>query len=326
MTLFVNYVAHPGRGSTLNLTVARVLVCLFAAWKVGTYAFTGLTAFPAFLFAESPVVQNRWLAPMQGCPAWVAWEQAATVLCLLLVAAGWRVRLSAFAAAALLTHLAGLNLLLVNEKTFLFPVYFLILYALLAPGDRVAIAREGASVPEYRLHTLRWFLVVFSLIYFFTGLAKLQGGDLTLAWAGAENIRIILQHNALTHLHVQPAAASWIVGYDALLAAIGGVTLFLELGFLVAVLCRWPIAPFVLGLACMHTGILATMHLNYLTDMLVCYAVFVPWDSLRAFAARRVPRSGWRRCQCLRRALLRPRWSCRSHRDRFARAKPRPGR
>jgi hypothetical protein len=299
MSLFVNYVAHPARSTPLNLAVARILVCLYAAWKVGTYPFGGLADFPAFLFLDNPLAQqNNFFAMPHAWLRFIPLEQALIVVCLLLVALGWRVGVTAFLGAFLLAHLSGLNFLIINEKTFLLTIYFLIFCGLfrkydgLTPGDLKRLLAGTTAPPrstgtDFPMPALRAFLVTFSLIYFFTGVAKWQGGGLSLAWANAENIRIIVQSNALYHIHETPLVASWIMPHDAIFAGAGLLTLLLELGFVAAVLARWSITPFILGLACMHAGILATMHLNYLSDMAVFYAVFIPWDSLVARLARR---------------------------------------
>lgn len=296
----LNYQRVRTRPGALNLAVARVLVCLYAAWKVATYPFPALAHFPPFLFLANPLApQNHAFALPPALLGWVPAEQTAIVICLLLVALGWQTGLAAALGALLLAHLSGLNYLLVNERTFLLTVYFLILYALWRHDDpfrldallaaRRATPFAGSPAPspavagapprrEHPHHALRLFQVAFALIYFFTGIAKLRGGGFSLAWASADNLRLILQHNALYHLHELPRAAAWMLDQNLLLAAAAGTTLALELGFLPALLLRAPITPFVVGLAGMHLAILATMHLNYFTDMVVFFAVFLPWD------------------------------------------------
>lgn len=299
MSLFINYVANPTRRSPLNLAVARVLVCLYAAWKVGSYPFAELAGFPAFLFTQNDLAaQNYFLAASPGWLRFIPIEQAVIVVCLLLVALGWRTGVTAFVGALLLAHLSGLNYLISNEKTFLLPIYFLILYGLYRHHDPLTLdqvrarrlCRDSACVPpapdaphpRYPMPALRLFLVVFSLVYFFTGVAKWQGGGHSLAWAAPENIRLIVHKNALYHIHEWPPVAEALMSCDVVFALAGALTLLLELGFFVAVILRGPITPFILGLAGMHAGILATMQLNYLADMSIFYGVFLPWDELIA--------------------------------------------
>lgn len=325
MSLFINYWARPRRASPLNLMVARMLVGLYAAWKVGTYPFAELASFPPFLFLENELArQNTFFAPSPEYLSLIPWEQALLVVCLLLVAAGWRLGLTAGLSAALLAHLSGLNYLIINEKTFLPIVYFLIFCGLYRHQDsgtwdrwrrsrgqapeslKASLLQHNAGPPPAALYppsALRAFLLTFSLIYFFTGWAKWCGGGHGWAWAAAENVRLIVQKNALYHIHEMPPAASLVMPHDLAFAVMGNATLLLELGFVLAVLARLPITPFILGLAGMHAGILATMQLNYLTDMLPLYALFLPWDGL---ARRLAPTGSWTvtydgRCRfCLR--------------------------
>lgn len=289
MRIFVNYVASPGRATPLNLAVARIIVGLYAAWKVATYPFAGIRDFPHFLLLANPLApQNAFFARASGTLAWIPAAQLAIVLCLIVFASGRWTRLAAGGGALLLAGLSGLNYLIVNERTFLLTVYFLIFYGLYCSADRgrleVRSCRSGASTrdaaPRYPLSALRLFQIVFAAIYFFTGVAKIKGGGMSLAWADAANVRLVLQHNAVYHLHEMPRVAAAILPHDAILGGIGIATLALELGFLPALLLRAPIGPFALGLVGMHLGILATMHLNYLTDMAVFFALFVAWDDL----------------------------------------------
>lgn len=292
MSLFINYMARPERSSPVNIAAARILVGLYAAWKVGTYPFAELAGFPALLFTQHDLAaQNYFFAAGPGWFRFIPVEQTLIVICLLLVAVGWRTGVTAFTAALLLAHLSGLNYLISNEKTFLLYIYFLILYGLYHQHDPLTLdrllahrsRRDADPAPpsaRYPMPALRLFLLVFSLVYFFTGVAKWQGGGHSLAWAAPENIRLIVHKNALYHIHEWPPLAEALMSYDIVFALAGALTLLLELGFFVAVILRGPITPFILGLAGMHAGILATMQLNYLADMAIFYAVFLPWDDL----------------------------------------------
>jgi hypothetical protein len=284
--LFVNYVADARRATPTNLAVARVLVGLYAAWKVASYPFTGLQAFPeALVFANPLAPQNTFFAGIDTARAWVPAAQVAIVACLVLTAIGRATRLAGAVAALLLAAHSGLNYLIVNERTYLLTIYFLIFHGLYAGEDtRRGDARKPGAPPAApsRLMPLRLLQIVVAAVYFFAGVAKLVGGGLDLDWARADNVRLILQHNATSHLHEMPAAAAAILPHDALLAAIGLATLALELAFLPALLLRAPIGAFAVGLLGMHAGIVATMHLNYLTDMTVFFATFVAWDDVAA--------------------------------------------
>lgn len=280
MSLFINYWANPERPTVFNLRVARILIGALGVWKTATYPFTAIATFPEFaLTADSRFAgQNFFFAVCRPSAVGLRWEQAAAVAALALFAIGWRTGLTGALAALLLAHLTGLNFLLVNERTFLPIIYFLILYALFR---HEAPRPHQPQIARCRLSCMAYFLLVLSLIYFFTGWAKVKGGGGTFAWASASNIKAILQHNAITHIHETPAAMTWLLNRHALCAAVGAGTLMLELGFVWAVLLRRAVTPFFLGLAGMHAGILLTMQVNYLSDFGAIYLLFIPWDELR---------------------------------------------
>lgn len=279
MSLFINYVAHPERTSPFNLTMSRIIISIYGIWKVATYPFRGLSTYPAFAFtADAFTTPVHFLASIKLSAGLIAAEQAAVCILLVMFGLGWRTGLSAFLAAILLSHIAGLNYLLVNEKTFLPIIYFLIFFALFRDEEKTPVRGEDASPGRYRMTSLALFLVVLSLIYFFTGWAKVKGGGLSLAWAEGANIKAILHHNSLYHIHTYPDVTSWLLSRSVWCSLLGISTLLLELGFVVAVLGRLPITPFVIGLAGMHAGIVLTMQVNYLSDMAALYLIFLPWD------------------------------------------------
>jgi len=286
---FVNYLAHPVRSSPLNLIVARVIISLYALWKIGTYPFGGLADFPEFLFmADTHAVQNQFFAFPQPPVEWVRWEQGIICLCLVLFGLGWRTGLTSVLAAFLLSHLSGLNYLIATEKTFLPIIYFLILYGLFRHELE---GRPGveAGARKYRMSCLTWFLVGLSLLYFFTGFAKFKGGGWSFDWAAGSNLRAILWHNAMYHIHETPPVMAWLLPHGLVCTIIGWSTMALELGFAVAVLMRRSITPFVLGLAGMHAGIVLTMQVNYLGDFGVLYLTLIPWDDVVARWRRGTP-------------------------------------
>lgn len=302
MTIFINYFARATRASSLNLAVARVIICLYGAWKVATYPFVDLAGWPAFIFQAHRLAR---FTPGGMQAWWIIGEQILIVACLLLVAIGWRRAWAIPIGACLLAHLAVLNYPIVNEKTFLPIVYFLIFYGLFRQTDSFTwdryressqrgAAELQASLQNPRpaagveLNSLKWFLVTLGLIYFFTGWCKIRIGQLDqfAAWAVPENMRLILEHNALYHIHHVPPLMEWLRTHPWALWPMGLGTLVLELGFVVAILARRRITLFMFALAAMHLGILLTMGLNYLSDMAILYLAFVPWDSVVARLSR----------------------------------------
>jgi len=102
----------------------------------------------------------------------------------------------------------------------------------------------------------------------------------TSEWASPVNMSRMLEDRALCRGNPLPLAALWLAGSPFMLGAVGAATIVLELGLLAAVVMNRLLTPCFLGLAVMHLGIHATMSVNYFTDMVAMYLVFVPWDIL----------------------------------------------
>lgn len=299
MDWFLNYRHKPYRETSFNLAVARVLVCVLAAWKVTAYPFAGLAAFPPQLLVENAIGQRLWTlyAP------WIGWEQGLAAACLLACAVGLAPGLAAFVASVAMAHLSAAAWPVTSDKTWLPTVYFLLLYAIFRDEDRYVLWPFPKSRPEPRLaraggtdassraplHSLEWFLLMIAVIYFLTGIHKIehgvpflecQHGPHFLEWPTPTNMARMMERGALGRGMPLPAATAWLLEHPFLLGAMGITTLLFELGLLAAVLANRFLTPCLLGLAAMHLGIWFTMRLNYLTDFGAMYLVFVPWDTL----------------------------------------------
>ena len=295
MTLFVNYFRSDSRSTSLNLAIARFVLCLYGAWKIGSYTYHETTLFPRdFLSwsAGSVLASLRW-----NSPQWIILEQVLAVVLLILCAVGAARAVSSFGAALLTTHLAGLAYAFENEKSVLILAFFLIFYGIFRKDDALAfdslfcdrrrsLSTLNASLKSQvdcqpvRLEALKWFLLALALVYFFTGFSKWRAGDWTLAWGSWENIRLAILNNGVGRTLAVSPLGEFLIGQPVLLSIAGYGTLFLELGFLPAVLTGLSITPFLVGLASMHAVILLAMDVNYLTDMVFFYAAFFAWDSL----------------------------------------------
>ena len=301
---FVNYWHQPYRATSLNLAVARVFVCLLAAWKVFAYPFAGIAAYPTDLLQEgAPALWARW--PVHG--QWIEWEQCLAVISLIACAFGIAPRFAAVTAAAIIAHLTAVVWPVCLEKTWLPTVYFLLLYGVFRHEDRLAVwpaqRSDSEAIPRgsgsaqctqgFPLY-FRWFLVTIALIYFCAGLHKLECGGWSIEWATPVNMSRMLEKRAFIRGNPLPPLAAWLQQSPALLSAIGAATIALELGLLVAVLTNRCLTLCFLGLATMHLGIWATMSLNYFTDLCAMYLVFLPWDtfldSIRRSRAARLAR------------------------------------
>ena len=294
---FVNYWHRPYRATSLNLAVARVFVCLLAAWKVFAYPFAGIAAYPTDLVKEgAPALWALW----PGYGQWIAREQCLAVICLIACAFGIAPGFAAVTAAAIIAHLTAVVWPVCCEKTWLPTVYFLLLYGVFRHEDRLVLwpaqrsgseanPRGAGSAPctqGFALHSLRWFLVTIALIYFCTGLHKLEGGGWFIEWGSPVNMSRMLEKRAFIRGDPLPPLAAWLQQSPALLGAIGAATIVLELGLLIAVLANRLLTPCFLGLAAMHLGFWATMRLNYFTDFGAMYLVFLPWDTIYEAIAR----------------------------------------
>ena len=293
--MFINYFRSARRSTCLNLAIARIIICFYCIWKVSTFPFGELAAFPeAFFEGNSHAILGMW----RFTHPWILIaEQVVAVVCLIFVMVGFRTGFFSFVAALLITHLAGLSFAVTAYKTFLLPAYFLIFYGIYRTQDLLTVdhfcsmgsvpqghlnqrLQSAESAPAATLSALKWLLLCMAAIYFFTGFGKFKVAGWDFDWAAAENIRLSLLHNAINRGISLPPLGGLLLEHPWILGLMGAGTLLLELGFVVVVLCGGPITPFILGLAGMHFGILLTMHVNYLTDMMFIYAAFLAWDSL----------------------------------------------
>jgi predicted DCC family thiol-disulfide oxidoreductase YuxK len=200
-------------------------------------------------------------------------------------------------AALLMSHLAGLSFAFNADKTFLLPVYFFIFYGIYRGQDSLtfdhfrslrsksqtdlnALLQAMGEAPAAVLSALKWLLLALAAIYFFTGYGKIKIAGWGFDWAAADNIRLSLLHNPIARGIELPPVGAFLLEQPWLLSLMGPGTLFLELGFVVAVLAGRAVTPFIVGLAGLHLGILLAMNVNYLTDMLFVYAALFAWDSL----------------------------------------------
>jgi len=282
--IFVNYFRERTRDSCVNLAVARVLVAGAALWKLLSYDFADVAAWPAPIFETD---RHAYLFPGEAFLPLLPVEVAVAALCLLLFGAGWRMGLTAFASALLLTHLSALHYVPSNSASTWLPfVYALVFLGVYREHDRLrwdARSAGGSGEDAGRADgstdtvALRWLLGITAGIYFFTGVSKLTRTGLD--WASAESLGLLLHREAVMHLNEVPPAAGLLLEHPALLWLSAAGTLVLECGFLVAVLLRAPLLPFVAGLAGMHAVIGLTMEI-YFFDQLLIYLLFVRWDAL----------------------------------------------
>jgi len=301
VNLFINYFRSNERSTCLNLAVARFVICCYGAWKVASYPFLQAASFPDAFLSWNPYNYLSAFCLQSGYG--VLLEQGVAVVLLIMCALGFARGVSSFGAAFLLTHMEGVCFAIENQKTATNLAFFFILYCIFRRADSIGLddflasrrqspdmlnkaLKENASSHRINLETLKWFLLTLALIYFFTGFSKWQAGDWSLAWGSPENLRLAILNNALGRTLPISPLGEFLAGQPLLLGIAGYGTLFLELGFLIAVLARFSVTPFLLGLAGMHAVIRVAMNVNYFTDMVFLYMAFVAWDSLAEWMQR----------------------------------------
>ena len=288
ISLFVNYFKKPTRESRLNLVVARFLVGGYVIWKMMGYNWNLVVQTP-FTLAFEPY--TALLPP--AAPLVLPVEKWILMLLMVSFIFGYRLRLSTFLGALLLGHLgailATLNPSGVTTSLFI-AVWFLVFFGLFhqqssltleSPGDQLdSLSTTNrylkSKVGPFEMDPLRWSLLSIAVVYFGAGLHKVVQGPFW-EWATVENLsRTIVMRNALEDIF--GGIGPNLVQYPSiiLLAAIG--TLVIELGFVVAVLGRLPITPFVLGIFVFQLGVGLTMGIFFF-DIYPFLLLFFAWDS-----------------------------------------------
>jgi len=288
---FINYFGDETRETPLNLAVARVIISAYTLWKVVSYLDWGVVVeWPVYLHTEytALVLTER--------PWYLLYEQWLVVVLVCLFAVGYRTKWTGFLAALLIAHMsAHLNMVTTGgtSTTFLYPVYLLLLFALYDDYDHLSIeglrrtGRErrqrleetlsSAAERSYAMPQLKWALVMFGLIYLQSGMAKVLDGPLQ-AWVRAANLqRYLVLWQTISGRDLP--LADMLAGSGLLSGLTAWGTVFLENGFIVAILLGATITPFVIGLGAMHVGIAVGMT-PFFFDMFVIYLIFVPWDRI----------------------------------------------
>ena len=291
--MIVNYVRNPTRQSPINLAVARVVLAGYLVWKTLPYDWLLFVAAPFAGFET-----YRFAIPAT-IPELLIVEKWLLVGLLPLFAVGYRVRVTALAAALVVGHFAVVRFTLNTSggaTALFFSSWYLLFFALYA-GDKTdglsadAVRRTGersidelrgflkADAPRsYAMAPLRWSLLAFAIVYFGAGVAKLYIGG--LAWLRPENLSrtLVLFNEAYGH---PLGVGSALVDYPLVVSALAVGTVVLEVGLLVAVVAGLPLWPVVVGLLGMHTGVVVLMGMVFF-DVVPMFAMFVAWDRLYA--------------------------------------------
>lgn len=294
---FVNYVRNTTRDTPINGAMARFLLGGYLIWKTIWYDWHAVLEAP-FIGVE----EFAMLVPQS--PTVLVVEKYLLVLTLLAFMVGYRLRLTAFASALLVSHL-GIVRFVYNSSggvTSLFiAAYFVGFFGIYRHTDELSLDRvrrtSEQSLPSlvsrlkssargtYRMDALRWNLIIFAIVYFGAGFDKLLESG--LAWVQPANLsRIILVHSFLYEQAVTVGGTElpmpfggWLIQYPELVWLSSVATLVVELGLLPAALLGLSVTPFVVGIYGMAATVWLTMGILF-ADVFFYLAMFFTWDRL----------------------------------------------
>jgi hypothetical protein len=275
--MIVNYMQVRARTTRTNIRVAQALVGILGAWIVLSYDFAALAEFPTEAFAS----HRRYggVAPPLVPRELLVVEQLVVAVLLMLVACGWRIRLTALSSALLLMHLGAVIMALSNLKVFAFLIYPLIMFSV---HDGVGRTEGDVGQAEAQAvadaDCLRAIQLATALIYFLTGWAKVNESG--WAWLSPSNLQQVMVVTAEQYLRELPLLGQWVVASPYLAVVASAATIVLELGFLVVLLLRLPLWPMSLGLMSLHVAIFLAMGINYAVYLGILHLLFVAWDRI----------------------------------------------
>ncbi len=278
----------------LQLAVIRVIAAGTALWVLISRDRAGVSGLGAeFWSGVSTITRWRFLL----FPGHESLERFLTVLAAVLLIAtllGVRPRLTAFASALLLYHLAPLESIVWTPAPYgrglTIPTLALLLCGVAPSGDALAPG-AGTTAPSWRygwpVRLLQLWLVS---VYFFSGIAKLRASG--FGWASGENLTHWLRlatQNELVNVHV--AVGGWIADRPLAASAAGVLTLAFELGCLVALFSRRARPWFAFIAIGFHVGIYLAMNITFNSWPLLLafgdwHAVVERWRAWRARRAR----------------------------------------
>jgi predicted DCC family thiol-disulfide oxidoreductase YuxK len=286
---FVNYFADATRVSPVNLAVARVILGGYLFWKTMWYDW--------HLIVNTPFrVTESYLWAIPPAPVLVV-EKYLLLGMLLLFVVGYRVGLTSFLSAAIISHLALVrySLYLGGNTTSLFlGAYVLIFYGLYRDQDVLTVDTirrtgtmridelrdhfDGSPRRSFRADPLRLLLLVLGIVYFGSGLDKVLVGG--AAWFGPANLtRTVVSWASFEGIGL--GLGVLLVEYPILatIASIG--TIVLEMGLLVAILLGVPLTLPVLALLGFMTSIPLTLGILFV-DVFFLVGMLFTWDRLNA--------------------------------------------
>lgn len=285
--MFVNYLSDSDRDSPINLAVARGVVGFWLVWKTSMYNW------PLFLkvpYSQTP--EYGWSVPPVAPGLFLTVEKWVLIGLLVGFVVGYRIQFTAYACALLVAHLGTVRTMQIGSgetEALFIGVYILILFGLFHKSNVLSVdffrrtrhesigalrQRLESDTTSYSMPALKWGLVVVALIYFGAGFDKVfHDGILnpSLGFATAENLaRIVTTYRP-------DGPLKFVVEYP-LLMRIGGIgTLVLELGFLIVVLAKLSITPWILGILAFTASNRILLGIHFV-DVYFILLLFAAWD------------------------------------------------
>ncbi|WP_252698659.1 hypothetical protein [Natronosalvus vescus] len=293
--MFVNYYANPRFHSSLNVAVARLILGITLLWKIVSYDWKAISSWPDGTPTAAPnktieafhVFHIEILHDQLHLLSWLA------IIFLVCFIIGYQLKWSSFLSSMIVFYLMA-NVYFFNSvgetETVFIVIYFVLLIGLYDEHDMLTIdaLREAGENKRSRLegwysdatsHTfpqLKWALVIFSTLYFMPGLAKLLTGP-GHKWVQPETLARFITHRSEFYTSTEVVLVPWIMEYDIFLFGMAFGTIFLQIGFLLAVLLRRNISFFALGLIGMHIMIALTMQILFIMNIILILC-FVDWE------------------------------------------------
>lgn len=284
----INYFAQDERPTPINSAAARILLSLFTLWTLVMYEWAVFPLWP------SPIGDMLSVFRHPAIFVHVEWIAAVCGLLVLSVLVGYRVRLTAWGAAVLLTYLGSVRHVYQPSHTsriLTTAALLFILIAVFAQEDKITVdqirrTREWelnsltshleTATGQYRHRALKWGLVVIGFFYFQAGFTKLVFGK-PIEWVQPASLGryILFRLNGDGTRFL----GEFMLEYPLLLTTGAVMTILIEVGFLLAVVLKRRVWPFFLGVVGMHISIMFSVGPIFV-DQLILLGVFAPWDSI----------------------------------------------
>jgi hypothetical protein len=288
--VFLNYYAGEPDGAVVNVAVGRLLVAALGIWKLLSYDWASIPDWPVYANEYYLLIVPEWIQP------YLIVEKYLALVGLFLFALGVSHR---YATPILIAHLGTARFTLdpSGGSQALFTIsYFLVFFALyrsedLLSGDGIRATR-ALALPELNSFLrsehdaadrndadsiLKWGLLTVGILYFGAGATKIVFGP-AWEWATARNLgQYVLW--AQSYFGVSPEAGRFLLQYPRLVQLAAVSTLVLEAGFLLWILAKRDITPFVVGFLGMHVLIAVVMG-PFFFDQVVFLLLFADWSRL----------------------------------------------